>query len=264
MIENLLRDATINNILELIAPKGILVDWQIKQLCVEPTKYILVELSSGKKVPVSLYDNNNGFTADEVIDYLHKLTTVYVMPLSARKPMIEHFVDKQVRLAEELGSEDKNRKIISYGLSSSGYDFRIAKEFKLFTNINTTVVDALNFDPNNYVEREGDSIIIPPNSFVLARTEEKFNMPKNVFGECLGKSTIARTGGNILVTPLEQGWSGYLTLEYANITPCPLRLHAGMGGGQIVFHRTDVPDVTYDERSGKYQDQAAEVVVPRL
>lgn len=155
-------------------------------------------------------------------------------------------------------------KIISYGLSSFGYDFRVADEFKIFTNINSVLIDPLNFDEKSFVNHKGPYCIIPPNSFVLARTMERFCMPNNVAGVCTGKSTIARSGISIMVTPLEPGWEGYLTLEFANVTPLPVKLYAGMGGGQIMFYEGEIPEVTYRDRDGKYMNQAAEVVTPRL
>lgn len=191
------------------------------------------------------------------------------------QPMIVPFVDRQVRYhynpdpskcerREVEGIVVYDQKIISYGLSSFGYDFRVANEFKIFTNVNSTVVDPLDFDNNCFVDFVGDVCIVPPNSFVLARTVEKFNMPEDVVGVCTGKSTIARSGLSIMVTPLEPGWSGYLTLEFANTTPLPVKLYANMGGGQIMFYKGERPSITYADRAGKYQNQAAEVVTPRV
>lgn len=173
-------------------------------------------------------------------------------------PMISPFVENQVR------TDIKGNKIISYGLSSFGYDFRIADEFKIFTNINSRVIDPLNFDNNSFIDFKGPVCIVPPNSFVLARTMERFKMPDNIVGVCTGKSTIARSGMSIMVTPLEPGWEGYLTLEYANTTSLPVMLYAHMGGGQIMFYEGEYPDVTYKDRNGKYQNQGEEVVTPRV
>lgn len=189
------------------------------------------------------------------------------------KPMIEPFVCVQVktRLIPNRNQdssfrplEKEEQKIISFGLSSFGYDFRVANQFKIFTNVNSTVVDPLNFKDNCFVDFVGDVCIVPPNSFVLARTMERFTMPDDVVGVCTGKSTIARSGLSIMVTPLEPGWSGYLTLEYANTTPLPVKLYAGMGGGQIMFYKGDRPDVTYSDRNGKYQNQLAEPIPPKV
>lgn len=173
------------------------------------------------------------------------------------KPMIFPFVNHSVNRNE------KNERILSYGLSSFGYDFRIAPEFKIFTNINNTIVDPKSFDEKAFVHHEGDVCIIPPNSFVLARTVEMFHMPDDVVGICVGKSTIARVGINCLVTPVEPGWNGYLTLEFANTTPLPAKLYANEGGLQIQFYRGKRPRVTYSDRGGKYQGQKPEVTLPK-
>lgn len=174
------------------------------------------------------------------------------------RPMISPFVDRSVKV------NGKGEKILSYGLSSFGYDARIAPEFKVFTNVHSTIVDPKNFDPKNFVEMEGDHCIIPPNSFVLARTLERFCMPEDVVGICVGKSTIARVGINCLVTPLEPGWEGYLTLEFANTTPCPAKIYANEGGLQIQWYRGSKPHITYRDRAGKYQGQEAEIVLPKV
>jgi dCTP deaminase len=172
--------------------------------------------------------------------------------------MISPFVDRSVKVNEQ------GNRILSYGLSSFGYDARVAPEFKVFTNVYSTIVDPKDFNPKNYVEMEGNECIIPPNSFVLARTLEEFDMPNNVVGICVGKSTIARVGINTLVTPLEPGWKGYLTLEFANTTPLPAKIYANEGGLQIQFFRGAKPNVTYSDRSGKYQHQPAEIVLPKV
>lgn len=173
-------------------------------------------------------------------------------------PMISPFVDRSVKV------NDKGERVISYGLSSFGYDARIATKFKIFTNVHSTVVDPKDFNPKNYVEVEGDYCIIPPNSFILAYTLERFDLPEDVVGICVGKSTIARVGINCLVTPLEPGWEGYLTLEFANTTPSPAKIYANEGGLQIQFFRGAKPSVTYRDRGGKYQGQAAEIVLPKV
>lgn len=185
------------------------------------------------------------------LDNITKITKI------AKKPMIFPFVSHSVNRNE------KNEKILSYGLSSFGYDFRIAPEFKIFTNINNTIVDPKAFDEKAFVHYEGDVCIIPPNSFVLARTVEMFHMPDDVVGICVGKSTIARVGINCLVTPVEPGWNGYLTLEFANTTPLPAKLYANEGGLQIQFYRGKRPRVTYSDRGGKYQGQKPEVTLPK-
>ena len=173
-------------------------------------------------------------------------------------PMISPFVDHSVKLNE------KGERVISYGLSSFGYDARVAPEFKVFTNVHSTIVDPKDFNPKNYVQFNAVECIIPPNSFVLARTLECFNLPPDIVGICVGKSTLARVGINCLVTPLEPGWEGYLTLEFANTTPLPAKIYANEGGLQIQFFRGCKPSVTYRDRDGKYQNQAAEIVLPKV
>jgi dCTP deaminase len=155
-------------------------------------------------------------------------------------------------------------KIISYGLSSFGYDIRIARKFKIFTNINSTIVDPKNFDPKSFVDFEGDSCIIPPNSFVLAHSVERFDVPEDICGIVVGKSTYARTGISCLCTPVEPGWTGHLTLEFANTTPLPAKIYASEGGCQIVFFRGQTPSVTYSNRDGKYQCQPNDIVLPKV
>lgn len=174
------------------------------------------------------------------------------------KPMLENFVDHQIR------QDQLNNKVISYGVSSYGYDLRAAPEFKIFTNVNSAVVDPKQFDENSFVHVNSDSVLIPPNSFILTRSLEKFNMPKDVTGVVLGKSTLARVGLNCICTPAEAGWSGYLTLEFANTTPLPVRFYANEGCCQVLFFRGNPCITTYADRAGKYQDQPAEVVLPKL
>jgi dCTP deaminase len=159
--------------------------------------------------------------------------------------------------------EVDGRKVISYGTSSYGYDIRCAGEFKVFTNINSTIVDPKNFDPKNFVEIEGESCIIPPNSFALARTVEYFRIPRDVLTVCLGKSTYARCGIIVNVTPFEPEWEGYVTLEFSNTTPLPAKIYANEGVAQVLFFESDEPcDVSYKDRSGKYMGQIG-VTLPR-
>jgi dCTP deaminase len=148
------------------------------------------------------------------------------------------------------------RKLISYGTSSYGYDIRCANEFKIFTNVNSTVVDPKNFDEKAFVDFEGEVCIIPPNSFVLARTVEYFRIPRNVLTVCVGKSTYARVGLNPIVTPFEPEWEGHVTLEFSNSTPLPMRLYANEGCAQVLFFEGDeVCETSYRDRNGKYQGQ---------
>jgi dCTP deaminase len=167
--------------------------------------------------------------------------------------MIEPFEDRQVR-----------QGVISYGLSSYGYDIRVADEFKIFTNINTTVIDPKQFDPRSFVDVKADTCIIPPNSFALARTVEYFRIPRDVITVCLGKSTYARCGIIVNVTPFEPQWEGTATLEISNTTPLPARIYANEGIAQVLFFQSDEPcEVSYGDKKGKYQAQR-EVTLPRI
>lgn len=158
----------------------------------------------------------------------------------------------------------KDSKVISYGTSSYGYDVRCADEFKIFTNINSSVIDPKNFDPQCFVDFKGDVCIIPPNSFVLARTVEHFRIPRNVLTVCLGKSTYARTGIVVNVTPLEPEWEGFVTLEFSNTTTLPAKIYANEGVAQMLFFESDEAcETSYKERGGKYQSQVG-VVPPRM
>lgn len=167
--------------------------------------------------------------------------------------MIEPFEDGQVR-----------QGVISYGLSSYGYDIRVADEFKIFTNVNSTVVDPKNFDPNSFVDFTGKVCTIPPNSFALARSVEYIRMPRNVTGLVLGKSTYARCGIVTNFTPLEAGWEGHITIEISNTTPLPARIYASEGIAQVLFFESDeMCRVSYLDRKGKYQGQKG-ITLPKL
>ena len=174
----------------------------------------------------------------------------------AARGMIEPFEAGQVRIAGD-------HKIISYGTSSYGYDVRCAGEFKIFTNINSTIVDPKDFDTNNFVDLRADVCIVPPNSFALARTVEYFRIPRNAMVICLGKSTYARCGIIVNVTPLEPEWEGHVTLEFSNTTPLPAKIYANEGVAQMLFFESDeVCETSYRDRGGKYQGQTG-VTLPR-
>ena len=163
----------------------------------------------------------------------------------ALQGMIEPFADSQ-----------HNQGVISYGVSSYGYDARVADEFLIFTNVDNAIVDPKNFSDTAFVERKGDCCIIPPNSFVLARTVEYFRIPRDVLVICLGKSTYARCGIIVNVTPLEPEWEGHVTLEFSNTTPLPAKIYANEGACQFLFLRGEsVPEVSYKDRKGKYMGQ---------
>lgn len=175
----------------------------------------------------------------------------------AAEGMIEPFEPGQVRMAN--GS-----RIVSYGTSSYGYDVRCANEFKVFTNINSTIVDPKNFDSGSFIDMQQDVCIIPPNSFALARTVEYFRIPRNVLTICLGKSTYARCGIIVNVTPLEPEWEGHVTLEFSNTTPLPARIYANEGACQFLFLQGNEPcEVSYRDKAGKYQGQRG-VTLPKI
>jgi dCTP deaminase len=176
--------------------------------------------------------------------------------MAAAHKMIEPFEPRQVR-------EANGGKIVSYGTSSYGYDIRCSDEFKIFTNINSTIVDPKKFDEKSFVDFRGDVCIIPPNSFALARTIEHFRIPRNVLVVCLGKSTYARCGIIVNVTPLEPEWEGHVTLEFSNTTPLPAKIYANEGVAQVIFFESDeVCETSYKDRGGKYQGQQG-VTLPK-
>ena len=177
----------------------------------------------------------------------------WIRRLAKEQGMIEPFEDHQVRDG-----------VISYGLSSYGYDIRVADEFKIFTNVFSAVVDPKHFDPKSMVDFKGDVCVIPPNSFALARTVEYYRIPRTVLTVCLGKSTYARCGIIVNVTPFEPEWEGFVTLEISNTTPLPARIYANEGIAQVLFFEADeVCEISYADKKGKYQKQQ-EIVLPKL
>ena len=183
------------------------------------------------------------------------------------KPMIEPFQARQIKEKAHRMTADEGylEKVISYGTSSYGYDLRCSNKFKIFTNINSTVVDPKNFDEKTFVDFEGDVCIIPPNSFALASSVEYFRIPRNILTVCLGKSTYARCGIIVNVTPFEPEWEGHVTLEFSNTTPLPAKIYANEGVAQVLFFQGDETCATsYKDRNGKYQGQGAEPIVPRV
>jgi dCTP deaminase len=180
----------------------------------------------------------------------------WIRRMAATTGMIEPFAAHQVRAVGE-------HKIISYGTSRYGYDVRCAREFKIFTNINSTIVDPKQFDAKSFVDVSADVCIIPPNSFALARTVEYFRIPRNVLTICLGKSTYARCGIIVNVTPLEPEWEGHVTLEFSNTTPLPAKIYANEGVAQMLFFESDeVCETSYRDRGGKYMGQQG-VTLPK-
>ena len=177
--------------------------------------------------------------------------------MAERHSMIEPFESGQVR-------DSEYGRVISYGTSSYGYDVRCSDEFKIFTNINSAIVDPKNFDSNSFVDVKSDVCIIPPNSFALARTVEFFRIPRDVLTICLGKSTYARCGIIVNVTPLEPEWEGHVTLEFSNTTTLPAKIYANEGVAQMLFFGSDeVCETSYKDRGGKYQGQTG-VTLPKL
>ena len=173
--------------------------------------------------------------------------------MASEHRMIEPFVESQVR-----------GTAISYGVSSYGYDIRVADEFKVFTNINNTVIDPKSFDPRSFVDVRTDVCIVPPNSFALARTIEYFRIPRDVLTICLGKSTYARCGIIVNVTPFEPEWEGTVTLEISNTTPLPAKIYANEGIAQVLFFQSDEPcELSYKDKKGKYQAQTG-VTLPKI
>lgn len=178
--------------------------------------------------------------------------------MATQNGMIEPFMDGQVRAAED-GS-----RLISYGLSSYGYDLRVSDEFKVFTNVFNTVVDPKAFDPRSFVDLKTDVCIVPPNSFALARSVEYFRIPRDVLTICVGKSTYARCGIIVNVTPFEPEWEGHVTLEISNTTPLPARIYANEGLAQVVFFKADqICETSYADRGGKYMKQEG-ITIPRM
>ena len=171
--------------------------------------------------------------------------------------MIEPFAESQIRMAQ-------GRRIVSYGLSSYGYDLRVAEEFKVFTNVYNSIVDPKNFSPDAFVDIKGETCIIPPNSFALARSVEYFRIPRNVLTLCIGKSTYARCGIIVNVTPFEPEWEGFVTLEISNTTPLPAKIYAGEGLAQVLFFQAaESCEISYADRGGKYMKQM-EITCPKL
>ena len=177
----------------------------------------------------------------------------WIRKMAHEQRMIEPFIENQVR-----------NGVISYGVSSYGYDIRVADEFKIFTNVYSAIVDPKHFDPKSMVDYKGDICVIPPNSFALARTIEYFRIPRGVLTVCLGKSTYARCGIIVNVTPFEPEWEGFVTLEISNTTPLPARIYANEGIAQVLFFEADEQcEISYADKKGKYQKQQS-IELPKL
>jgi dCTP deaminase len=185
----------------------------------------------------------------------------WIRRMARERGMIDPFVDNKIQQVDSHG-----RRVISYGVSSYGYDMRVAPEFKIFTNVLSAIVDPKDFDSKSFVEFEGETCIVPPNSFALARSVEYFRIPREVLTICVGKSTYARCGIITNVTPFEPEWEGHVTLEISNTTPLPARIYANEGICQVLFFEADADDVcetSYADKAGKYQRQVG-VTLPKL
>ena len=177
----------------------------------------------------------------------------WIKEMSLSKGMIHPFIDGQVA-----------KDTISYGVSSYGYDIRVADEYKIFTNVNNSIVDPKNFDANSFIDFKGEICIVPPNSFALARSVEYFKIPRNVLTICVGKSTYARCGIIVNVTPFEPEWEGYVTLEISNTTPLPAKIYSNEGLCQVLFFESDEEcEISYKDKKGKYQSQVG-ITLPKL
>ncbi len=181
------------------------------------------------------------------------MNDAWIRQMALDHGMIEPYEDRQVRDG-----------VISYGVSSYGYDMRVAREFKIFTNVLSSIVDPKDFDPKSFVEFEGDVCIVPPNSFALARSVEYFRIPRDILTICVGKSTYARCGIITNVTPFEPEWEGFVTLEISNTTPLPAKIYANEGIAQVLFLQGNAPpDVSYRDKRGKYQAQTG-ITLPKI
>jgi len=191
-------------------------------------------------------------------DSMSVCSDTWIRQMATQHGMIDPFTDGQIRTAED------GHRLISYGLSSYGYDLRVSDEFKVFTNVFNTVVDPKAFDPRSFVDLKTDICIVPPNSFALARSVEYFRIPRDVLTICVGKSTYARCGIIVNVTPFEPEWEGHVTLEISNTTPLPARIYANEGLAQVVFFKADqVCETSYADRGGKYMKQEG-ITIPRM
>jgi dCTP deaminase len=194
----------------------------------------------------------------QILGIMTILSDLSIISMVEKHSMIEPFAQDQIRTNPAGG------KIISYGLSSYGYDARVSSEFKIFTNIDSAIVDPKDFDHQSFVNRDSEICIIPPNSFALARTVEYFRIPRDVLVICVGKSTYARCGIIVNVTPLEPEWEGHVTLEFSNTTPLPAKIYANEGACQFLFFKADqVCQTSYADRNGKYMKQTG-VTLPKI
>lgn len=252
----------------------ILSDNWIKRQCIPPT-HLLITISGSESRSMEERLCWEGIThtkeqLESLCNRYHatKLRTESEVRGTGWKPMITPFHDHLVREREQRVTADGGYldRVVSYGVSSYGYDIRCSSEFKVFTNVHSGVIDPKNFDEEkNLVPINTPVCIIPPNSFALARTVERFDIPRDVLAICLGKSTYARCGIIVNVTPAEPEWEGYLTLEFSNTTTLPAKIYADEGVAQLLFLKGERPcDVSYKDRNGKYMNQEAQPIAPRI
>jgi dCTP deaminase len=261
----------------------ILNDREIRKRCLVPTGKI-VSAQARRHLYAQIKDSVYSMETGQLlaINQEHPLEFIDLTPEQQRgyvgPRMIEPYEPGQVKSRKAEYRDTSHglntlvgwgeERIISYGTSSYGYDLRLGHKVKVFTNVNSRVVDPKNFDEMTFVDvelkKDGDAILIPPNSFILGYSLEYLRIPRDIVGVVVGKSTIARTGINCLCTPLEPGWEGHVTLEFANNTPLPAKLYAGEGCCQVMFHQGEPCETSYADRAGKYQGQGAEPIVPKV
>lgn len=252
---------------------SIKADKWIRRQCIRPSHIIYTDTPNARGCRYELAWAGVSHTIEQLDRLIERRCAAPASDLAISEagwtPMIEPFEAGQVRTrkVKDVGMDDGERrdeKLISYGTSSYGYDVRCADEFKVFTNIHSATVDPKNFDDKSFVDVKGPVCIIPPNSFALARTVEYFRIPRDVLTICLGKSTYARCGIIVNVTPLEPEWEGHVTLEFSNTTTLPAKIYANEGVAQMLFLQSDEDcETSYKDRGGKYQGQTG-VVVPRV
>jgi dCTP deaminase len=198
---------------------------------------------------------------------LHSAPGSAAAAVSAGRILVDREIREYVtkfRMLEPFEENLKRNGVISFGLSSMGYDIRVTDEYKIFTNVKQAIVDPKQFNPDSFVDVKSATCVIPPNSFALARSVEYFRMPRSVLGICLGKSSYARCGIVVNITPLEPGWEGHLTIEISNTTPLPARIYSFEGIAQVLFFEAgSLPEVSYDDRKGKYQGQEG-ITLPKV
>lgn len=265
---------------------SLLADHQLKKFCKTPNFILTREYGdpvineNNPEAPAKCLTVTEPCYYDEAFiqelmkddnSYIHYAPANEAEKVAIARPMIYPFIPNQVRVATEetiaacnMDDIKVGDKIISYGLSSYGYDVRLASEFKIFTDMNSAIIDPLNFSEDVYFDHKGSYCIIPPGGYMLSRTVEYFRIPRDITAVCVGKSTYARVGAVVNVTPIEAGFEGYVVIEISNATRSPMKIYAGMGISQFLFHKGNKQcEVSYADRDGKYQGQTG-IVVARV